>query len=221
MIDQCKNYLNLSKKRLITLGGCLAFIVGCTSQTDPVQQTTVQTTDQSTNETTNQTTRPHQAENSAHASSVITRPAPNFNLPLIRDSQIKLRLDNYRGQYVYLDFWASWCPPCRQQLPDLQRLLTEVQTKLDTKPDNNTIFQVIAVSLDDQVTTAAEFIKDLSLEYPLVIDVSGDIGTQYQLMGMPSGYLIDPKGQIIKIYEGYNQVKMAQLENDLLTLLLQ
>lgn len=182
------------------------FFVGCSEEFDQ-----------------NSTVSPAKIETSAAQTAAPTNPveqkvsldnlvAPDFKLPaLSQPSNTSITLSNYQGKVVYLDFWASWCSPCRQQLPALEQLQQSMP--------NEVPLEIIAVSLDDQQESAQQFIAGLDLTYPLAIDTTGKVGIDYQIVGMPSGFLIDQQGFIVRSYTGFNQQKLDQLKRDLLTLM--
>lgn len=221
MINLCKSEANSQRGKSFLLLICLGVALGCTDQNNATKNMSTPATHTSQISTSGIETIEEIQQVVKKTSNVEINNAGDFSLPVINDPNTVIHLSQYRGQFVYLDFWASWCPPCRQQLPDLLQLRNKIRLQLESKDDNNPKFEVIAISLDDTVGIAADFIKDLSLDYPVVIDTSGAIGAHYQVMGMPSGYLIDPKGAVVKDYQGYSSAKMAQLEKDLLTLLSQ
>lgn len=138
---------------------------------------------------------------SAHSSEPI--PAPAFALPAIQNYDGTLSLESLRGKVVYLDFWASWCGPCRISLPALNALQLELgQDK----------FQVIAVSVDVVEEDALDFLERYKVEYPVVIDTEGDVPKSYAVEGMPSGYLIDQSGMVRSVHVGFKRGDEAKIK---------
>src|SRR5690349_9791346 len=97
--------------------------------------------------------------------------APTFEGPTLKDSG-KLRLEDFRGKVVYLDFWASWCGPCRVSLPMLEELRREYQAKG---------FEVIAVNVDENPQDALDFLKKYPVTYPVVRDPQQAIARLYDV----------------------------------------
>ena len=98
----------------------------------------------------------------------------------------KVSLKDFRGKIVFLNFWASWCVPCREEMPAMERLYQEFK-------DKN--FVVFAVSVKDRKQDAIDFAKELKLTYPLALDPEGQVGVLYGAWGLPTTYLIGPKGE--------------------------
>lgn len=119
--------------------------------------------------------------------------APGFSLPRLERTGT-LSLKQYRGKVVYVDFWASWCGPCRKSLPELNDIRKSLRKKG---------FEVIAVNLDEDKEEALDFLKQHPVGYPTVRDVSGKTPSEYKVRGMPSSYLVDRKGIVRYVHEGY------------------
>ena len=98
----------------------------------------------------------------------------------------KISLKDFRGKIVFLNFWASWCEPCREEMPAMERLYQEFK-------DKN--FVVFAVSVKDRRQDAIDFVKELKLSYPVAMDPQGQVGLLYGAWGLPTTYLIGPKGE--------------------------
>jgi peroxiredoxin len=111
-------------------------------------------------------------------------PTPDFTLST-PDGK-KLSLKDFRGKLVFLNFWASWCVPCREEMPAMERLYKEFK-------DKN--FVVLAVSVKDRRQDAIDFVKELKLTYPIALDPEGQAGLLYGAWGLPTTYLIGPKGE--------------------------
>ncbi len=111
--------------------------------------------------------------------------APDFDLPDLEDNYV--RLSDFRGKVVFLNFWATWCKPCREEMPSMEILYRNF------KQDG---LVVLAVSID-RVTTKQEippFVKSLNLTFPVLIDSWGQTDKRYKLMGVPETYIIDQQG---------------------------
>ncbi len=120
-------------------------------------------------------------------------PAPDFTLPTLADGE--LSLVDLRGKVVLLNFWATWCGPCRQETPDLQRLYQKYRDQ---------DFVVLGVSVDDEDTVdkVPGFIDEYALTYPIVLDTDFEVSSPsngtYDVRGIPSTYLIDAEGIVRK-----------------------
>lgn len=135
--------------------------------------------------------------------------APNFKLPGIKTGNL-MSLKSLRGKVVYLDFWASWCGPCRQSLP----LLNELRKELRRKG-----FEVLAVNLDEDKADAKAFLKQFPVSYPVLLDPNGKVPQKYDLPGMPTSYLIDRKGKIRKVHIGFKKQDMKKIRKEVMSLL--
>ncbi len=112
-------------------------------------------------------------------------PAPDFELPNLGDDTV--RLSDFRGKVVFLNFWATWCKPCREEMPSMEVLHQSLQK------DG---LVVLAVSID-RVTTKQDippFVKSLNLTFPILVDSWGQTDKRYKLMGVPETYIIDQEG---------------------------
>jgi thiol-disulfide isomerase/thioredoxin len=137
--------------------------------------------------------------------------APNFKLKNLASGKAET-LKEYRGKVVYLDFWASWCGPCRQSLP----LLNDLRKELKRKG-----FEVIAVNLDENVSDAKDFLKQFPVQYPVLLDSKGTVPAKYNLPGMPTSYLIDRKGLVQKVHIGFKETDMDDIRKSVISLLRQ
>jgi thiol-disulfide isomerase/thioredoxin len=135
--------------------------------------------------------------------------APNFKLPRL-ETQGSIQLKSYRGKVVYVDFWASWCGPCRLSLPVLNSLRKQYRTQG---------FEVIAINLDEEKDEAMAFLKEFPVAYPTARDVKGTTPDQYGLKGMPTAYLIDRQGKVSLIHEGFKKTDSKELSEKIASLL--
>jgi peroxiredoxin len=111
-------------------------------------------------------------------------PTPEFTLPNLDSKKISLK--DFRGKLVFLNFWATWCVPCREEMPAMEKLYQEFKEKN---------FVVLAVNVKDRKQDAVNFAKELKLSYPIVIDPDAQVGLLYGAWGLPTTYLIGPKGE--------------------------
>jgi cytochrome c biogenesis protein CcmG, thiol:disulfide interchange protein DsbE len=117
----------------------------------------------------------------------VGKAAPDFQLPDLDDKEI--RLSDYRGKVVFLNFWATWCKPCREEMPSMEVLYKNFEK------DG---LVILAVSID-RVTTKKEippFVKSLNLTFPVLVDSWGQTDKRYKLMGVPETYIIDREGTL-------------------------
>lgn len=112
-------------------------------------------------------------------------------------------LEQYRGKVVYLDFWASWCLPCRQSFPALSSLR-------ERYADQG--FEVIAVNLDENHQHALQFLAQFPVNYPVVAGFGTEVAEQYGVEVMPTGYFIDANGVIRLIHKGFKSEHAHFLE---------
>lgn len=134
--------------------------------------------------------------------------APDFSLPTTNGKTLKL--SDYKGKVIIVDFWATWCPPCRKGIPDL----IELKKKYGSKG-----LEVIGISVDQENTKAdvVPFVKDKGINYPVVYG-NGNVAQQYGgIESIPTTFVIDRKGKIVATYVGLTS--MAAYENHLKKLL--
>lgn len=130
-----------------------------------------------------------------------------FSFDQIRKSADKKNANNI----VLLDFWATWCPPCREEVPHLQRLHEKYGKKG---------LIVVGVTLDrDGLSAVKPFVKRNGLTYTILIDPKGDSAKSYKVFGYPTTYIIDRKGNIHSIHIGYMPGMEKQIENEIKSLL--
>ena len=111
--------------------------------------------------------------------------APDFNLPDLNEKEI--RLSDFRGKVVFVNFWATWCKPCREEMPSMEVLYKNFEK------DG---LVILAISID-RVTTKKDippFVKSLNLTFPILVDSWGQTDKRYKLMGVPETYIIDQQG---------------------------
>lgn len=112
--------------------------------------------------------------------------APDFTLA--NPGGRKVSLKDFRGKVVFLNFWATWCEFCRDEMPSMQQLYQEFQGKG---------LEIVGVNVKDKRSDALAFVKKLRVTYPIVLDPDGEVGLLYGAFGMPLSYLIDRKGTIL------------------------
>ena len=150
------------------------------------------------------------AERGSHIVLDAPLPQPVWELPLIANGSGTVSHASYLGAVTYVDFWASWCGPCRLSLPALNQL---------SKTFDATDFRVVAISVDYVNEDALDFLARYPVDYPVAIDNTGDLGRAFAVAGMPSGYLIDREGQIREIHVGFRKGDEALLEASIAALI--
>ncbi len=119
-------------------------------------------------------------------------PAPNFTFPGLDDK--KVSLTDFKGKVVFLNIWATWCPPCREEMPSMEKLYQELK---------GNDFEILAVSVDALGATAvAPFMKEYKLSFPALLDPEGTIKNLYGTTGVPESFVIGKEGIIEKIVIG-------------------
>ncbi|MGD6845488.1 TlpA disulfide reductase family protein [Bacillus infantis] len=114
--------------------------------------------------------------------------APDFTLTDIEGKTVSL--SDYKGKRVFLNFWASWCPPCKAEMPDMQKLYEE-------KAIGD--FEILAVNMtfiEKNKGDEMDFVKDNGLTFPIPLDVKGQVMGEYEIMAYPTSFFIDSDGII-------------------------
>lgn len=119
-------------------------------------------------------------------------PMPDFALPDAAGKKVSLK--DFRGKIVMLNFWASWCAPCREEMPAMERLYREYRDQG---------FVVLSVNVRDKREDALAFMKELNLTYPVVFDPSGRWLLRYGAWGLPNTYLIGRDGEGLARMRGH------------------
>lgn len=112
--------------------------------------------------------------------------APDFSLETL--SGEKTNLSDYRGKVVFLNFWATWCPPCKAEMPHMQ----------DFYEENSEEVEIVAVNLtsNDSVDSVEEFVKEYDVTFPVLLDVEGEQAEKFATITIPTTYIIDRNGII-------------------------
>ena len=128
----------------------------------------------------------------APAGPEIGRPAPDFTLPGLDGKMVSL--SDYRGQVVLVNIWATWCPPCVDEMPSMEKLYQQLQ---------GAAFEILAVSIDEQgAGVVAPFMKKHNLTFPALIDTQGITRTAYHTTGVPESFIINRQGLVVKKFIG-------------------
>lgn len=132
-----------------------------------------------------------------------TPPAPGFNLPRL-DGKGKISLDSYRGKAVVINFWASWCLPCKKEAPLLESAWRKYR-------DQGLV--VLGVNSQDLTADARRFARQVGWTYPLVRDGAGDVLGPYAVSAFPETFFVDRKGKVVARIDG--EVTEAELEENI------
>ncbi len=114
-------------------------------------------------------------------------PAPDFALPTPEGKQ-PVSLAELRGRVVLLNFWATWCPPCREEMPSMERAHKEF---------GGQGLAILAVNIQESPKQVARFMRDFRLSFPALLDADGKVSQRYQVRGLPTTYLIDRTGRVV------------------------
>jgi thiol-disulfide isomerase/thioredoxin len=141
----------------------------------------------------------------SQADSGNTVPAPQFSLPLI-GSKGTVNLADLKGKVVYLDFWATWCPPCRKSFPWMQEIYQRYK---------DMGLAVVAVSVNARQKDAEKFIKEHNPSFITAFDPGKKTAKTYKLEAMPSSYLIDRQGNIVSTHLGFRVSNISKVEAEI------
>jgi thiol-disulfide isomerase/thioredoxin len=133
-------------------------------------------------------------------------PAPDFEFKTLAGETI--RLSDFKGRPVILNFWATWCGPCRAEFPELQQVAVE-------NSDNLVIIGVNHTSADSPALVP-DFVEEFGITFPIVLDETGDVVKTYQVLGLPTSVFIDRNGIIQELFTGpvtktYIESKLSEL----------
>jgi thiol-disulfide isomerase/thioredoxin len=105
----------------------------------------------------------------------------------------KQDLAAYKGQVVLINFWASWCPPCRKEMPSMQRLMQ----KMSAKP-----FVILAVDTGESKDEAEPLLKEMHPDFPILLDPEGEMARRWKVFAMPTSFLVDKQGRVRYVLPG-------------------
>jgi peroxiredoxin len=120
--------------------------------------------------------------------------APDFDLTTINGERTKL--SDFRGKKIILNFWASWCPPCKAEMPNIEKFYQE------NKGQNVIVLAVNLTSAEKNKNDVQQFIKDHGLTFPVLLDEQGKVGNLYQTFTIPTSYVINTKGIVQQKFVG-------------------
>jgi len=128
-------------------------------------------------------------------------PVPAVKLPGLRGTPVDLA--DFKGKLTYVDFWASWCGPCRQSFP----WMNEMQAKYAARG-----LQVVGINLDRKRDDAERFLAELPATFTIAFDAAGDSAKRFGVKGMPTSVLVGPDGKVLYVHTGFRNEERAQLE---------
>ena len=145
---------------------------------------------------------------SATAAAVVGEPAPALALPT--SGNVTLALSELRGKVVYVDFWASWCGPCKRSFPWMNELVRRY---------GKDGFAVVAVNVDRKRSDAERFLAQVPAQFTVVYDSAGVTPAAWAVKGMTSSFLIDRNGRVAAVTQGFRDDEKAGVEQHIRELL--
>jgi len=118
--------------------------------------------------------------------------APGFDLPLLAGNE-RVNLADFSGRVVLVNFWATWCKPCEDEIPAMERLYRRLHGEG---------FELVAVSVDEDPAEVERFRERMQISFPIAVDPRQEISRRYQTMGFPESFLIDRDGRLVERYIG-------------------
>lgn len=120
-------------------------------------------------------------------------PSEDFLIPALGGGQVSLF--EHRGQVVFLNFWATWCPPCREEMPSMQVLYDELS-------DEGLV--MLAVDVQEPEATVRSFVEEFGFTFPVLLDENGRVALRYSIRAFPTTYIIDRDGNLLAVRPGYH-----------------
>lgn len=119
--------------------------------------------------------------------------APDFALKATDGSSVAL--SDFRGQAVLLDLWATWCNPCREEMPSIEKMYAEYR-------DQGFVVIAVNATIQDDPLAVSEFVSEFGLSFPVLLDVNGEVSRLYELRVLPTSFFIDRQGVIQEVVVG-------------------
>ncbi|MDH3620347.1 MAG: TlpA family protein disulfide reductase [Gammaproteobacteria bacterium] len=148
------------------------------------------------------------AASSLASSGMEGQPAPDFALK--SSTGQNLRLSEFRGDVVMINFWATWCGPCRQEMPLLDELHARYQ---------RAGFSLLGVNIDDDSSRAMDMIEELGVNFPVLFDARKEVSKLYDVEAMPVTVIVDRKGTVRYIHHGYKPGYESKYQDQIRSLL--
>ncbi|MFO8043427.1 MAG: TlpA disulfide reductase family protein [Alkalispirochaeta sp.] len=117
--------------------------------------------------------------------------AVDFGIPSLAGDETSL--SDYSGEFVFLNFWATWCPPCREEMPSMEVMHQE----LSEFP-----FQVVAIDVQESPEVVSSFVEEMGYSFQILLDESGRVAANYGVRGIPTTYFISPRGTVLGMLVG-------------------
>jgi peroxiredoxin len=149
--------------------------------------------------TTAQSSHSSDFDDQPQASPAATRPAPDFTLTDLDGNRVSL--SQFRGKPVVINFWATWCPPCKAELPHLVKAYEREQGRV--------VF--LAISVDEPERTVRRFVEDNGVSLTVLLDDGGEVAADYRVEGIPTTFFISRDGEIVARYVG--QIPSHRIED--------
>lgn len=123
----------------------------------------------------------------------VAEPAPDFSLKTVNGEVV--RLSDFRGKPIFINLWASWCPPCRYEMPGIQAAYEKYK-------ERGLVMLGLNFTVQDSLPEVEAFIKEFQLTFPILLDKDGEVSGLYGMRGLPTSYFIDSKGILQRIQFG-------------------
>lgn len=134
----------------------------------------------------------------------LSGPAKDFTLP--NKAGGNLRLADLRGEVVMINFWASWCGPCRQEMPLLENMYHQYK---------DLGFTILGVNVDHDPALADKLLRDIKVSFPVLLDAKNDISKLYDIDAMPSTVMVDRSGNMRFLHRGFKPGYEKQYEDQI------
>lgn len=135
-------------------------------------------------------------------------PAPDFTLPTQNNETVSLAA--FKGKAVIVNFWASWCKPCRKEIPELNNIYEKYKAQG---------FNIVGINIDKEKSNAELFMERIPIQYTVAFDPDMTAINEYKARGMPSSFIIDKNGMVREIVYGFSEEKKALIESSITALL--
>lgn len=119
--------------------------------------------------------------------------APDFALPTVNEKNMKL--SDFSGKIVVLNFWATWCPPCKAEMPYMEKFYKKYGKDV-------VVLGVNLTQTENKQSDVTSFVEEIGLTFPVVLDTDGEVASTYHIFAYPTSYIIDSRGIIQEIFEG-------------------
>ncbi|ASK69416.1 MULTISPECIES: TlpA disulfide reductase family protein [Shewanella] len=136
--------------------------------------------------------------------------APSLEHQVFDANNQSVSLTEFKGKVVYVDFWASWCGPCRKSFPWMNAMAQKYREQG---------LAVVAINLDTDKALADEFLKQVPATFTVRFNPEGDVARSFDLLGMPSSFMFNRQGELVKSHVGFYQDNAADYEQELVNLL--